>query len=251
MNPRHFQLRCRSWISWFLMRRIAVWLDQPWSQTKSKVGMRDQEFLRDTALCTWRFFDEFCSPSNHWLISDRLQQIPAMLVERVSPTNLGLLLNSRLAAYDLGFITLPQVIQLTKATLSTATELERYRGHFYNWYDARTLKPEPPFFISSVDSGNLACSLLTTSQACTQMAGQPLFSPQLWLGIKDRLRLLRQNAGADRLTTLLEAIIAVEDRACNLSEDPERWIAELQTLEAGARKIEKARWSDGLINRPI
>ena len=70
-------------------------------------------------------------------------------------------------------------------------KLERYRGHFYNWYDARTLKAEPPFFVSSVDSGNLACSLLTTSQACMQMASEPLFSPRLWLGIKDRLRLLR------------------------------------------------------------
>ena len=187
---------------------------------------------------TWRFFDDFCSPSNHWLISDRLQQVPVRVVERLSPTNLGLVLNSRLAAYDLGFITLPQVIQLTEATLATATKLERYRGHFYNWYDARTLKPEMPFFISSVDSGNLACSLLTTSQACIQMASQPLFRPQLWVGIKDRLRLLRETAEADGARLLLEAIISVEDRVCNLPEAPEHWIGELHALEANAQKLD-------------
>ena len=106
VNPRALPIALPFLISWFLTGQIAAWLDQPWSQTKSKVGTRDREFLRDTALRTWRFFDEFCSPSNHWLISDRLQQIPAVVVERLSPTNLGLLLNSRLAAYDLGFISL-------------------------------------------------------------------------------------------------------------------------------------------------
>ena len=226
-------------VCWFLTGHIAAWLDRLPSPCETKVGMRDREFLRETALRTWRFFDEFSNPANRWLISDRLQQIPALLVERVSPTNLGLLLNSRLAAYDLGFISLPQVLQLTKATLATAIKLERFRGHFYNWYDARSLKAEPPFFISSIDSGNLLCSLLTTSQACIQIAAQPLFPPQVWLGIGDRLRLLRQIAGADQMTHLLEAIIEFEDRTLGLHDDPERWIPELYGLEEGARKLEK------------
>src|SRR5260370_42387885 len=174
------------------------------------------------------------------MISDRLHEIPFILVWRVSPTNLGLLLNSRLAAYDLGFISLPQVIQLTKATLSTAVKLERFRGHFYNWYDARALKAEAPFFISSVDSGNLACSLLTTSQACVQMASQPLFSPPLCVGIQDRLRLLRQVAGTDRITSLLEAIVALEDSILVLEDDPERWISNLLVLEKIARDLERS-----------
>jgi hypothetical protein len=226
-------------ICWFLTGQIAAWLDRFPSPSESKIAARDREFLRDTALRTWRFFDEFSNPTNHWLISDRLQQIPAQLVERVSPTNLGLLLNSRLAAFDLGFISLPQVIQLTKATLSTAVKLERFRGHFYNWYDARSLKAEPPFFISSVDSGNLACSLLTTSQACVQMAGQPLFASRVWLSIKDRVRLLRQTAGADRMPHLLEAIIAFEGSTLILQDDPERWIAEVYSLEESARKLKR------------
>jgi cyclic beta-1,2-glucan synthetase len=226
-------------VCWFLTGHVAAWLDRLPSPSETKVASRDREFLRETALRTWRFFDEFSNPANRWLISDRLQQIPELLVERVSPTNLGLLLNSRLAAYDLGFISLPQVIQLTKATLATAVKLERFRGHFYNWYDAHSLKAEPPFFISSIDSGNLLCSLLTTSQACIQIGAQPLFPPQVWLGIGDRLRLLRQIARADQMTHLLEAIIEFEDRTLALQDDPERWIPELYGLEEGARKLEK------------
>lgn len=240
VNPRALPIALPFLICWFFTGQVTAWLDRPPLPSESKLGTRDREFLRETALRTWRFFDEFSRPGNHWLISDRLQEIPSILVERVSPTNLGLLLNSRLAAYDLGFISLPQVIQLTKATLSTAVKLERFRGHFYNWYDARTLKAEAPFFISSVDSGNLACSLLTTSQACVQMASQPLFSPQLWMGIKDRLRLLRQVAGTDRITSLLEAIVALEDSILVLEDDPERWISNLLVLEKRARDLERS-----------
>ena len=33
---------------------------------------------------------------------------------------------------------------------------ETFRGHFYNWYELRTLRVLEPAYISTVDSGNLA-----------------------------------------------------------------------------------------------
>src|SRR5260370_29991758 len=131
VNPRALPIALPFLVCWFFTGQITAWLDRPPLPSESKLGTRDREFLRETALRTWRFFDEFSRPGNHWLISDRLQEIPSILVERVATTNPGLLLNSRLAAYDLGFISLPQVIQLPKSTLSTAVTLERFRGHLY------------------------------------------------------------------------------------------------------------------------
>jgi cyclic beta-1,2-glucan synthetase len=246
VRPQALPIALPLLICWFLTGQIAAWLDRPLVPMENKVTSRDREFLRETALRTWRFFNEFSGPKNHWLISDRLQGLPSLVVERVSPTNLGLLLNSRLAAYDLGFIALPEVIQLTKATLSTAVKLERFRGHFYNWYDARTLQAEPPFFISSVDSGNLACSLLTTSQACTQMSAQPLFPPQLWAGIKDRLTMLRQIAEEGHARpAIVEAIGCLEDRALGTPEDADRWIPELGSFEESVIEIERILHTSG------
>ena len=43
-------------------------------------------------------------------------------------------------------------------------KLERHRGHFYNWYDTRTLEPLRPMYVSTVDSGNLAGHLLTLAR---------------------------------------------------------------------------------------
>ena len=52
--------------------------------------------------------------------------------------------------------------------------LERYRGHFYNWYDTRTLQPLPPLYVSTVDSGNLAGHLLTLRPGLLGLADQKI-----------------------------------------------------------------------------
>ena len=43
---------------------------------------------------------------------------------------------------------------------------QRFRGHFYNWYDTRDLRPLDPRYVSSVDSGNLAGHLIALANAC-------------------------------------------------------------------------------------
>jgi hypothetical protein len=50
---------------------------------------------------------------------------------------LGLL--SGLAAYDLGYLPAAAFLDRTGRMLQTMLHLERYRGHFYNWYNTHTL----------------------------------------------------------------------------------------------------------------
>ena len=52
--------------------------------------------------------------------------------------------------------------------------LERHRGHFFNWYDTRTLAPLTPRYISTVDSGNLVGSLLTLRVGLAALADEPI-----------------------------------------------------------------------------
>ena len=59
------------------------------------------------------------------------------------------------------YITTGRLLQRTGLTLETMEKLERYQGHFYNWYDTTTLRILNPKYISTVDSGNLAGHLLT------------------------------------------------------------------------------------------
>jgi hypothetical protein len=84
------------------------------------------------------------------------------------------------------------MVELTQKTLATIARLRKYRGHLLNWYDTRTLEAKPPFFISSVDSGNLVASLWTLHQGCLESLRKPLVSKPLASGLLDHLYALVQ-----------------------------------------------------------
>ncbi len=148
----------------------------------------DRIFLRRIALRTWRFFVEFSNAENGWLIPDHVRESPFVIDRRVSPTNLGLLLNSRQVACQLGYLTLPEFVELTQVTLATVANLPRYRGHFYNWYDGATREVLRPLIVSSVDSGNLVASLWTLEQGAHEQLHRPLVGRHLGEGLADYIR---------------------------------------------------------------
>src|SRR4029079_13077833 len=69
--------------------------------------------------------------------------------------------------------------------------LQRFRGHFYNWYDTRDLRPLEPQYVSSVDSGNLAGHLIAPANACRESADGAIAAPAPIAGIEDALNLTR------------------------------------------------------------
>jgi cyclic beta-1,2-glucan synthetase len=180
---------------WAFSKLVAYWLNQPPIAAQANIPAKDLRFLRRTALLTWRYFHELSTAEHHWLIPDNIQEQPPAVAARVSPTNLGMLLNARQSACEFGFITLPEFARLTLATFDTIATLQKFRGHLLNWYDTRTMEPLVPRFVSSVDSGNLAASLWTLQQGCLEKLRQPVLQPNLAEGFLDHLRIL----GAGRL----------------------------------------------------
>ena len=72
-------------------------------------------------------------------------------------------------------------------SFEAAKSLPKHNGHFMNWYDTRTSTPLPPFFVSSVDSGNLVCSLLSLKQGCLAGSSQPILPESLFHSLRDYL----------------------------------------------------------------
>ena len=66
-----------------------------------------------------------------------------------------------LAAYDFGYCSAGRILDRTQKTFGSLARMEQYRGHFYNWYDTRSLKPLFPRYVSTVDSGNLVAANLS------------------------------------------------------------------------------------------
>ncbi|MBK1709115.1 glycoside hydrolase family 94 protein [Marichromatium gracile] len=176
---------------WLSSPAIAWWLSQPLTHREARLTCEQVQFLGRVARKTWAFFETFVGPDDHWLPPDNYQEHPAPVVaHRTSPTNIGLSLLANLAAYDFGYSTVGGLIARTSGVLSTMSALERYRGHCYNWYDTRTLKPLPPLYISSVDSGNLAGHLLTLQPGLLGLIDAPILSPRWLEGIDDSFRIL-------------------------------------------------------------
>ena len=182
-------------VLWACSGAVAQWLDRPLRAGSSQIPEHDKDFLRQSALRTWRFFRTFSNAESNWLIPDNFQQDLAAAMQRTSPTNVGLLFTARLAAYEFGYLSLSEFVSESENSLATARRLARYRGHFFNWYDIRSLQPLEPRFVSTVDNGNLACCLWTLKQGCLQIPKRPLLGTSVWQGIKDHLRLVVEMAG--------------------------------------------------------
>src|ERR1700729_2385 len=105
-------------------------------------------------------------------------------VRKLSPTNLGMLLNARQAACEFGFLTLPEFAEATLGTLDTYDRLEKQRGHIYNWYDIENLRPIAPLTVSTVDSGNLAASLYTLHTGALDLLKRPLLAPEMFSNLE-------------------------------------------------------------------
>ncbi len=90
-------------------------------------------------------------------------------------------------------------------------KLERYRGHFYNWYDTRTLQPLRPQYVSSVDSGNLAGSLLTLQAGLVELKDQPVLSANAFQGLQDTLQVLAEHLPASPVPDLAKKVRFLQD----------------------------------------
>ena len=121
----------------------------------------DRKMLTDLARDTWRFFDTYVTSETNFLPPDNVQlDPPAPPAPRTSPTNIAMYMLSCLSAEKLGFIPRDEAAARISDTLATLENLEKWRGHLYNWYDIHTAAPLEPRYVSSVDSGNLAAALM-------------------------------------------------------------------------------------------
>ncbi len=175
---------------WACSKPIALWLNRPTRAPRKQATEADRWLLRLSALRTWRYFAEFSTEEHHWLIPDNVQGDDARIASRISPTNLGFLLNARQVACEFGYLTVPEFAQQTRRTLATVLQLPKHRGHLFNWYDTQSLIPLAPTSVSSVDSGNLVASLWTLQRGCLELLDRPLLRPQLADGLLDNLYLL-------------------------------------------------------------
>ena len=180
---------------WFIAPFITWFISRPLEKQVTLLSDEQNIFLQKLARKTWSYFEQFVVSAENWLPPDNFQEQPVeQTAHRTSPTNIGLSLLGNLSACDFGYITIGQLIDRTNNTIGTMQKMEKYKGHFYNWYDTETLTPLPPKYISTVDSGNLAGHLLVLRQGLLAIPCQQIRGKQLFQGLLDTWRVLADSA---------------------------------------------------------
>ncbi len=165
---------------------IAYYISKGKDTTVEVLGEAELKELSQIARKTWRYFEEFANKKNNYLAPDNYQEEPYRGVAyRTSPTNIGLGLLATLTARDLGYIGIEGVLTQLERTMKSIAQMEKWHGHLYNWYDTRTLEPLKPHYISTVDSGNLVCYLMTLRQGLKAYFERPLLDLTFIKGIED------------------------------------------------------------------
>jgi len=237
-------------LAWATSPFIAYLVSKRRKEAEADLSAKDIRASRIVARRTWRFFETFVGDEDHWLPPDNFQEDPKPVVaHRTSPTNIGLLLLSIVAAYDFGYIGLIEMVERLEATIASLQKLQTFRGHLFNWHDTKTLEPLWPQYVSVVDSGNLAGSFITLKQACLEIPDNRLLDERILNGLSDTLGALRQelsqlSAARQRTDAIGVKNLMAEIQSCSelLQAEPPAtltdWLTLLETLNTHAAALD-------------
>jgi hypothetical protein len=239
-------------ILWFFAPALAWRLSRDETEKKPRLSQAQNIFLCKSARRTWSFFEQFVTEEENWLPPDNFQEEPSpVIAHRTSPTNMGLALLANLAAFDFGYITGGDLAARCNNTLQSMLKLERFKGHFFNWYDTISLLPMQPRYISTVDSGNLVGHLLTLRQGLLSQSSQPIFTWNSYHGLISTVKIIQdisKSGDAKQTEKILAALNVAIDEGANSLYTINKQLHELTSLTnqlsgyAAERETELKKW---------
>ena len=187
--PVHLWVVTPFFVLWFSSPFYVWYISQPLEKSQNAISAEERSRLRLYARRTWCYFERFVTEKHGWLPPDNYQENPPLPeTGRTSPTNMGLALVSNTSAYKLGYITLGMFLQRQLDSLQAIEALEKYKGHLFNWYATDSGQVLHPSYISTVDSGNLAASLMAVKEAVKEAVSTKAIYNGFFGGFHDTLK---------------------------------------------------------------
>ena len=179
---------------WALAPFIACKISQEEIIIKDRLDLEDEEFLREVSRRIWAYYQDFVNEENNYLAPDNYQEKPFKgVAHRTSPTNIGMGLISNIVAYDLGYLSVGEAIYRIELILDGMRGLEKYRGHYLNWYDTKTKEALWPRYVSTVDSGNLLGYLWIVKEEILNFRNMPIIREKEILSLNDTYKLIKKD----------------------------------------------------------
>lgn len=239
-------------VLWAAAPLVAFKISQDYVQKVEHLSEQEIFELRRLARKTWAYFEDLVTAEENYLPPDNYQVDPPNgAAHRTSPTNIGLLLVSTLAARDFGYLGTAQMVERIDATLSTVEKMEKWEGHLYNWYDTLSLQVLRPRYVSTVDSGNFVGYLMTLEKGLERYLHEPPADLSMVQGLLDTVRIFNEELetgerGIDSL--VLEKYLAEgKYDAKSFMEILDNILAELSLEEKKAR-IQTSPWGRKILS---
>ncbi len=225
-------------VLWASSAQLAYWMSQPIVHQAAPLSEAQHKRVERLARRTWAYFEQFVGPDDHWLPPDHFQESPrGNVAHYTTPTNIGLLLLSTLSAHDMGYISVLELVVRLNSTFDSMDALEQYRGHLLNWYDSQSMTALLPRYVSTVDSGNLAASLIAFRQGCLKIKDASIVGVQQWQGLlvlldilTDILKKLESNVPDSPVEPFQIELDNIRERIAAILETPEAWTIVLTWL---------------------
>lgn len=145
---------------------LVLYSSRHYPKHKQKISGQQRDELENSVAAMWNFYRDFAGRGDNFLPPDNVQEAPVFrIAHRTSPTNIGFLLLSAVAARDFGLIDTAEMGRRLASTIDTVERLDKWNGNLYNWYDTKTLAVLQPAFVSTVDSGNFVCALVAVRES--------------------------------------------------------------------------------------
>ena len=133
----------------------------------NKIELNDKEIskVQDMAYRSFLYFKENIKEEYNYLIPDNYQENREEKIDlRTSPTAIAYSLLSFICADELEFIKTDEAITTIRNILESINSLKKWHGHLYNWYSITNKEVIQPYFVSTVDSGNLMAALIVVKE---------------------------------------------------------------------------------------
>lgn len=222
--PIHLWVVTPFFVLWFGSPFYVWYISKPIKKNQIVLSKVERLQLRLYARRTWAYFERFVNEKHGWLPPDNYQEDPQLPeTSRTSPTNIGLALVSNTSAYKLGYISLGVFLRRQVDSLKAISALEKYKGHLFNWYATGSGLVLKPSYISTVDSGNLAASLIAVKEAVKEAMHSKDIYKNFRKGFYDTLKSIDNMTKELRENNTLD-VISFEEIQSNIKSMLQTWI---------------------------
>ena len=234
-------------ILWILAPIIACKISKEEIIEKEALDIDDKKFLSKISRRIWAYYEDFVNEENNYLAPDNYQEKPYKgVAHRTSPTNIGMGLISNLTAYDLGYLSIGEFIYRLELILDGMRGLEKYRGHYLNWYNTKTKEALWPRYVSTVDSGNLLGYLWIIKEELLTLRKKPIIRDKEIHSLRDTFFIAREDFNMDFYDSIPEEINLIDYREI-LNREYEGSKERIDKIEEDNKESEEKYWLEELM----